>query len=233
MSMNDRTAALIGEDSVSALTDSHITLFGLGAVGGYVLEGLVRAGVGHITVIDSDVFNDTNLNRQILATTDTVGMKKIEAAVERAKSINPDIDIRGIDSFVESGTVKELLKDNPDIIVDAIDTIEPKCALLRYASESGIPTFSSMGAALHLDTQSIKIATLKKTKVCPLAANIRSRLRDTDTSNIICVYSEEKAVSIPSDRDEHGKSILGSVPTIPAIFGMILANEAIRMIITK
>ena len=233
MSMSDRTRLLIGEEGISRLKDTFAVVCGAGAVGGYALEGLVRAGIGHIRVVDADVFNDSNINRQILATVDTLGRKKAEVAAERARSINPDIDIEPMCELVSSETIDRILSGNPDIVVDAIDTVEHKCTLLRAVSERGIRTFSSMGAALHFETQSISVATLKRTKVCPLAASVRSRLRDVDTSCITCVYSEEKLEIRPDQRDEHGKSILGSLPTVPAVFGMTLANEAIRYILEK
>lgn len=229
--MNDRTSLILGDEGVEKLRSTFVVLAGVGAVGGYVLEGLVRAGIGKIRVVDHDVFNESNLNRQILATHETIGKSKVQSAVERARSINPDIEIETIDAMVSSETVDSILVGNPDILMDAIDTVEHKCVLLRKASEMGIVTFSSMGAALHLDTSAIKVATLKKTKVCPLASSVRSKLRDIDTSAIICVYSEEPPIVKPSQRDENGKSILGSLPTVPAIFGMTLANEAIKFIL--
>ena len=222
-----RTGLLLGEEGVDRLRDSTVVLAGAGAVGGYVLEGLVRAGVGHIRIVDADVFSASNMNRQILATMDTIGRNKADVAVERARSINPDIDIVAINSMVSEETIPIILKDVPDVIADAIDTISHKVALLRYAAEHNIVTFSSMGAALHMDATSIRVDTLKRTKVCPLAQSVRSRLRDLDTSMITCVYSEEKPMIKPDSRDDHGKSILGSLPTIPALFGMTLANQII------
>ena len=231
--ISTRTSLLIGEEGVSKLRDSLIVVAGVGAVGGYVLEGLVRAGVGHIRVVDSDVFSESNLNRQILATRDTVGRPKVEVATERARSINPDIDIEAIDTMVSADTVPDILSGSPDALVDAIDTVEHKTALLRYAAENRIVTFSSMGAALHFETSSIRVATLKRTNTCPLASSVRSRLRDLDTENITCVYSEEPVLMRPSERDGHGKSILGSLPTVPAVFGMTLANEVIRYLLVR
>lgn len=231
--IGDRTGRLVGEDGVERLRNASVIVAGVGAVGGYALEGLVRAGIGRIKVVDADTFNGTNLNRQILATVETVGRSKAEVACERARSINPDIDIAGLPLMVSEGTVPEILSGNYDILVDAIDTVQHKVSLLRGAAAVGIPTFSSMGAALHLDTQAIRVAPLKKTRVCPLASAVRSRLRDVDTSNILCVYSEEPPLVIPDTRDEHGKSVLGSLPTVPAVFGMTLANEAIRHILGR
>ena len=231
--ISQRTSLLIGEEGIRILKDSFVVLAGVGAVGGYVLEGLVRAGIGHIRVVDSDVFSESNLNRQILATIDTIGRRKVEVAAERARSINPDIDIEIMDSMVSADTVPDILSGDIDALVDAIDTVEHKVSLLRHAAENGIVTFSSMGAALHFDTTAIKVATLKKTSTCPLAASVRSRLRDLDTGNITCVYSTEPVLVKPSERDDHGKSILGSLPTVPAVFGMTLANEVIRYLLSK
>ena len=228
-----RTELLLGEDGMRKLKDSTVVLAGAGAVGGYVLEGLVRAGVGHIRVVDGDVFSASNMNRQVLATMDTIGRNKADVAVERARSINPDIDIEATNMLVSEETIPMILEDVPDVLADAIDTIGHKVALLRYAAENDIVTFSSMGAALHMDTLALRVDTLKRTKVCPLAASVRSRLRDVDTSRITCVYSEEKPLVKPEARDEHGKSILGSLPTVPAVFGMTLANQIILHLIQK
>ncbi len=229
--MSDRTKLLIGEEGIDRLRDTFAVVCGVGAVGGYALEGLVRAGVGRIRIVDADVFSESNLNRQVLATSDTIGRKKAEVAAERARSINPDIRVETMCQIVSADTIPDILAGEPDIVVDCIDTIEHKAALLRAAAGKGIRTFSSMGAALHFDTQSVRVATLRKTKVCPLAAAVRSRLRDVDTSMVTCVYSEEQIGIKPDERDEHGKSVLGSLPTVPAVFGMTLANEAIRHIL--
>ena len=231
--MSEMTSLLIGEAGVERLRNSSVLLVGCGAVGGYALEGLVRAGVGKIRVVDHDVFSESNMNRQILATTNTVGVPKVEAACERAKSINPEIQIEPLDILVNPETVSEILDGDFDILVDAIDTLGNKIALLSAASDKGIVTFSSMGAALHIDTQSVKIAPLMKTNTCPLAASLRKALRDKDTSKITAVYSVEPPVVKPSERDVHGKSILGSLPTVPAVFGMTLANEAIKYILSR
>lgn len=228
-----RTEILLGEEGMRKLRDSTVVLAGAGAVGGYVLEGLVRAGVGHIRVIDGDVFSASNMNRQVLATVHTIGRNKADVAVERAISINPDVDIVAVNSLVSEDTIPELLSDVPDVLADAIDTVLHKAALLRYAAENNIVTFSSMGAALHTNTQSIKVATLKRTNTCPLASSVRSMLRDVDTSMITCVFSSDKPLVKPNVRDEYGKSILGSLPTIPAVFGMTLANEIIMYLVRK
>ena len=226
-----RTGLLVGDEEVAKLRDASVILAGAGAVGGYALEGLVRAGIGRIRVVDGDTFTGSNLNRQVLATVDTVGRPKADVACERARSINPGIEIEGMELHVSDDTVNAILSGDYDILVDAIDTVRCKISLLRKAAEVGMPAFSSMGAALHMDTQAVRVAPLKKTKVCPLAAAVRSGLRDVDTSGIVCVYSEEPPLVRPGERDEHGKSVLGSLPTVPAVFGMTLANLAIMHIL--
>jgi len=228
--MSQRTGLIIGEDGIERLRESSVLLVGCGAVGGYVLEGLVRAGVGKIRVVDHDVFSESNINRQILATTRTVGRSKVEVACERAKEINPDICIEGMDTLVTEETVPEIMEGDFDLMVDAIDTLRNKIALLEEAADRGMVTFSSMGAALHMDTQSVRVAPIMKTSTCPLAASVRKALRDKDTSKITAVYSVEPPVVTPSERDDHGKSVLGSLPTVPAVFGMTLANLVIMHI---
>ena len=231
--MTQRTGILLGEDGLKALKETSVILVGCGAVGGYALEGMVRAGIGRIRVVDHDVFAESNLNRQVLATHETIGKSKVEVACERAGLINPDIEIEGIDTLVSEETVPGILDGDFDILVDAIDTLRNKVALLRYASGKGIVTFSSMGAALHIDTQAVKVAPLMETSVCPLAASIRKSLRDCDTSRITAVYSLETPLVKPTERDDHGKSVLGSLPTVPAVFGMTLANEVIKHVISR
>jgi len=231
--MSERTGLLIGEEGIERLNNASVLLVGCGAVGGYALEGLVRAGVGKIRVVDHDVFSESNMNRQILATTKTLGVPKVNAACERARSINPNIQIEGLDMLVSPETVPSILDGDFDLLVDAIDTLGNKIALLEAASDKGIVTFSSMGAALHMETQAVRIAPLMKTDTCPLAAALRKALRGKDTAKITAVFSIEPPVVKPSERDVHGKSILGSMPTVPAVFGMTLANEAIKYILSR
>lgn len=231
--MSDRTRLIVGDGGLERLRAARVVLCGCGAVGGYALEGLVRAGVGHIRVVDKDVFSESNMNRQILATIGTVGRPKAEVACERARSINPDIDIEAMEVLVSEETIPSILDLGPDVLVDAIDTMGMKALLLREVCARRIRTFSSMGAALHTDPSAVRISAVSGTSVCPVAARVRRELRDCDTSPITCVYSLEKPVAVPTERDENGKSVLGSMPTIPAIFGMTLANEAIMHILGK
>ena len=222
-----RTALILGNEGVQRIRDSFVIVAGAGAVGGFDIEALVRAGVGKIRVIDDHRVDESNLNRQILATRDTIGMRKIDVARERALSINPDIVFEGTDELISAKSINRLMDGNPDVIVDAIDTVANKIFLLRYAAENNIRTFSSMGASLRTDVTKIRMNTLKRTRACPLASACRSGLKDLSTTNITCIYSEEPVSIKPTERDEHLKSRLGSMPTIPAIFGMTVANEAI------
>ncbi len=228
-----RTEILIGKEGVEKLREASVILCGCGAVGGYAFEGLVRAGIGHIRVVDKDVFSESNMNRQILATKDTIGMPKTEAARRRAQSINPDAKIETMDALVSEETIPEILSGDFDVLIDAIDTVRMKTRLLQAACEAGIRTFSSMGAALHMDAGAVRISPVMGSRVCPMASRVRASLRGFDASNITCVYSEEKPIAVPDSRDEFGKSVLGSMPTIPAIFGMTLANEAIKYLLSR
>ena len=229
-SMYDRTRILVGDDGIEKLRRARVIVCGCGAVGGYVIEGLVRAGIGKLRVVDKDVFSEINLNRQVLCTTETVGRIKSEVACERARLINPDIDIEGIDEYISADSVDMILEGDWDILVDAIDTIGNKAVIDKAALERGLPVYASMGAAMHFDPSAVRIATLKKTNTCPLASQLRKQMRDVDTSDMTCVYSTEPVTVKTEKKDEHGKGVLGSLPTVPAIFGMTLASLVIRRI---
>lgn len=228
-----RTQALIGIDGLKKLQNSTVMVIGLGAVGGYALEALARSGIGHLILVDFDVFDITNINRQILALDSTVGLKKTEVAKKRVLDINPDCVVEVKDVFVNSETINELLNNKVDFVVDAIDSLNPKCGLIESLLEHKIPFISSMGAALKTDPTKIKFGSLSGTKNCGLAKFIRKRLkkRGVDISQIHCVSSEEQ-VDLPDTAifQEEGKTrnTLGSLPTITAIFGLTIANEIIR-----
>lgn len=231
--MGDRTALMVGGEGLERLRGASAVVAGCGAVGGYALEGLVRAGFGRIRVVDGDVFQESNLNRQLLATADTVGRPKADVACERARSINPGLEVEGLRLHVSEDTADEILDGGYDVLVDAIDTVRCKVVLLRRASETGIRTFSSMGAALRFETGRVRATPLEETRVCPLARAVRSGMRGFDASGITCVWSDEPPARAGAGRDEHGKGVLGSLPTVPAVFGMTLANEAIRYVLTR
>lgn len=235
-----RTGLLVGEEGVKALQSSTVMIIGVGAVGGYALEAIARSGVGHIIVVDFDKFDETNINRQILALSSTIGRKKVDVALERIKEINPDCIVETIDLCIDAQNAKSLPFDKVDMVIDAIDTLNAKCSLIEELYQNNIPFISSMGAALRTDPSFIKIASLDKTKNCGLSKILRQRLRhkDINIKQIKCVYSDEpnnqqrKIASV----DENGpkdKKTLGSLPTITAIFGLVIANEVIKKLLQK
>jgi tRNA A37 threonylcarbamoyladenosine dehydratase len=232
-----RTKMLLGESGLNKLKKAKVMIIGLGAVGGYVLEALARSGVGSFILVDFDKFEESNINRQILALSETIGMKKTEVAKQRVLSINPNAEIEIIDIFVNNDTIDKILFHKPDFVVDAIDALNPKCCLIQALVEKNIPFISSMGAALKTDTSKIKFGNLSNSKNCSLAKFVRKRLRkrEVDISKIKCVWSEEQIVLPPqalecdtsdvsSGRIRH---TLGSLPTITAIFGLTIANNLI------
>jgi tRNA threonylcarbamoyladenosine dehydratase len=234
--MNDkrlmRTKALLGENGVKNLQNATVMVFGLGAVGGYALEGLARAGIGHLILVDFDVFDESNINRQILALSSTVGKKKTETAKQRVLEINPECNVDVEDTFVTDENISILLNRKIDYAVDAIDILRSKCSLMYELYKRQIPFVSSMGAALKTDASCIKTAKLSQTVNCPMARCIRQNLkkRGADLSKIDCVFSAEQC-NLPegaiSKNPQGGKNILGSLPTITAIFGLTIANKII------
>ncbi len=231
--ISTRTRILIGDEGVKKLKNARVIVCGCGAVGGYAIEALVRSGVGNLRVVDKDVFSPSNLNRQILCTASTIGRIKAEVACERARSINPDISIEGLDLYISEETVPDILDGEWDVLVDAIDTIGNKAKIDSAALERGLPVFASMGAAMHLDPSKTQVATLTKTRVCPLASKLRKQMREVDTGNMTCVFSTENVSVSPSERDEHGKSVLGSLPSVPGVFGFTLAGLTVEYLLHK
>ena len=229
-----RTGLLLGEQGINALQHATVMIIGVGAVGGYALEAIARAGVGHIIVVDFDSFDETNINRQILALSSTIGRKKVAVAAERIKEINPDCVVEAKDICVSQETLPDLLNLKVDMVVDAIDSLSAKCALMAELSRRKQPFISSMGAALRTDTTRIKISTLDKTQNCGLAKQLRQRLRQQgiDISRIKCVYSDEPMHKTATRKTaENQRDILGSLPTITAIFGLTIANEVIKTLV--
>lgn len=229
-----RTELLLGADKMQKLRSATVMIVGVGAVGGYALEAIARSGVGTIIVVDFDTFDETNINRQILALNSTIGQKKVEVAKARVIDINPECNVITIDAFVNGDNISELLSRKIDFVIDAIDTVSSKCLLLSELVKRDIRFISSMGAALRTDTSCIKVSTLDKTQNCGLAKSIRSHLRQNgvDLKRIRCVYSNEQNQHLGVLQNSHKgeKSILGSLPTITAIFGLIAANEAIKIL---
>lgn len=236
-----RTQRLLGEERFRLLQSKMVTLVGLGAVGGYVMEGLVRAGVSRLRLIDFDTIQPSNLNRQILALETTIGRSKAEVAGERALAINGQCRVEVLQLFAGDDTLEQILTPEPDLLIDAIDSLNPKTQLLQAAYERRIPTISSMGAALRTDPALIRSGDLFSTSNCPLARHLRKRLRRRGVGEgISCVYSIEKIdfdYRLPEEETQVGetpyadrgrqRNVLGSLPTITGIFGLTIANQAI------
>ena len=234
-----RTQALLGEKKFINLQHSTVMIIGLGAVGGYALEALARAGIGKLILVDFDKIEVTNINRQILALNSTIGQPKTTIAAQRVHDINPQCQIITKEVFVNSQNIDEILSEPVDFVVDAIDALNPKCDLIQALYLKNIPFISSMGAALKTDSSRIKLQTLDKTKNCHLARFIRKRLkrRGVDISKIKCVASDEQtdlpetALFMENNENQTNNTrqrhTMGSLPTITAIFGLTIANAVI------
>lgn len=239
-----RILRLLGDTRFQRLQEKKVTVVGLGAVGGYVVEGLARAGINSLRLVDYDTIQPTNLNRQILALESTLGRLKAEAARERVLQINPRCKVEALPIFASEETLDEILSPAPDLLIDAIDSLNPKVQLLAGAYERRIPTLSSMGAALRTDPTRIRLADIFDTDNCPLARLVRKRLRRRNIGRgIRCIYSnekvdfdyaqaneEEQVGETPYSERGRERNVLGSLPTVTGIFGLILANEAIMQL---
>ncbi len=223
-----RTALLIGEEGVKKLKNSRVAVFGVGGVGGYVCEALARSGVGALDLIDKDVVNLSNVNRQIIALHSTVGRLKTEVAAERAKDINPDIKVRCHNVFYLPENADEFDFSVYDYIVDAIDTVSGKIAIIEQAKAANIPVISSMGAGNKLNPTAFEVADIAKTSVCPLARVMRRELKQRGIDHVKVVYSKEEPLPSKCKDEENGKPIAGSIAFVPSVVGLILAGEVIK-----
>ncbi len=220
-----RTQALLGEGAMDKLKNSRVALFGVGGVGGYVLEALVRSGVGSVDVVDGDSVNLSNINRQIIATDNTVGMPKTTAAKERMLLINPDVKILEHSFFYGEDTKDNIDFSQFDYVVDAIDDVRAKTIIAVKCKEAKVPLISSMGFGNKLDPLKIEVSDIKKTSVCPLARTMRKRLKDAGVENVKVVYSkEEPKVGLNPD----GSRVLASIAFVPSAAGLVIASEVIK-----
>ncbi|MGD9639443.1 MAG: ThiF family adenylyltransferase [Alphaproteobacteria bacterium] len=227
-----RLEMLLGEDGVNKLKAAHFAVVGLGGVGGYAVEAVARFGIGNITLIDADIVDRSNLNRQLCALNSTVGQNKVDVWASRIQDINPDCNVISLKKFISEEDDFDALFQDVDFTIEAIDTVSSKIALISYLIKADKSFVSCMGAALRQDPSKIKIAKFSQTSVCPLAAKIRKELRARRIPlDFCCVYSEEKPKKMDfqgGDKNQIGKSPLGSSATIPAICGLFAANEAVR-----
>lgn len=223
-----RTAVLLGEEGVLRLQGARVAVFGVGGVGGHCAEALIRSGVGALDLFDGDVFAESNLNRQLFATRETLGEKKVEAAQKRLLSIFPDAKVTAHHMFVLPDNIETVDFSVYDYVVDAIDTVAGKVAIIEAAHKQGIPVISSMGAGNKLDPTAFRVADIEKTRVCPLARAVRTLLRKKGIFGVKAVYSEE----LPAEKRTEGNET-GSVSFVPSVAGLVLAGEVIKDIALK
>ena len=230
---------LLGKEKVERLKKSFVVVIGIGAVGGYATEALARSGIRHLRLVDFDTIKITNFNRHILAITPNLGKLKAEAAKERIAQINPHCKVEVMNVFAAEETMDRIVEGKPDLVIDAVDSLNPKVQLLAYCHEKKIPVISSMGAALRMNIFSIKAGDLFKTTGCPLARNVRSRLRRQGIKKgIFCIYSDTPVSEEPIEQtrilneeqdNDRGRRRhkLGSTPTVTGAFGLAVAHHAL------
>ena len=230
-----RTELLIGKEGIEKLKNSKVAIFGIGGVGSYVVEGLARAGVYNFLLVDNDEVSITNINRQIIATTSTIGKKKVEVAKERILDINPNASIEiHTDFFMPDSP--ELLDESVDYIVDAIDTVTAKIELIVRANKLNIPIISCMGTGNKLDSTKFEVADIYDTSICPLAKVLRKELKTREISSLKVVYSKEvpmKTISneISETKGTSGRMAPGSISFVPSVAGLIISGEVIKDLI--
>ena len=224
-----RTEMLIGKENLERLKESHVAVFGIGGVGSYTTEALTRAGIGQLTLIDADTVNESNINRQLIATVNTVGLNKVEVAKSRILEINPDAKVNVYPIFFDDETVGEIDFSGVDYIIDAIDSVKSKVALIALAKEKGIPIISSMGTGNKLDPTKFEVADISKTSVCPLARVMRKQLGLRGIKHLKTVYSKEDAITpTPLSKGDNSRPIPASISFVPSVAGLIIAGEVIK-----
>lgn len=236
-----RTELLLGKEALNRLAVSSVAIAGLGGVGAYAAEALVRSGVGYVRLIDFDHIKYSNFNRQLLALEDSLGQRKVDIAATRLKQINPDCVIDKRPQFIDQSNVAELI-DGVDVVIDAIDSVSSKVSLLVQAVSDGKMVVSSMGAAARMDPLQVRTGDISESRMCPLARIIRKRLHRRNVyTGIRCVYSIETVdTAMVSEMDgeesfQRGRArpSLGSISYMPAIFGLVAAHEVIKLLVDK
>lgn len=230
-----RTTLLIGEESVRKLASSHVLIVGMGGVGSFAAEFIARSGVGKMTIVDGDVVDPTNRNRQLPALSVNHGKSKADIMAERIRAINPEVELTSIKSFIEPDKVTELVALKPDFMIDAIDSITPKITFIREAYTSGIPLVSSMGAGAKLDPTALRVVDISKTYNCPFAQQVRKQLKNYGIyKGIDVVFSPEQPIKdslMLTDGTKYKKSAYGTISYLPATFGAVAASVVIRKLI--
>ena len=224
-----RSALVLGDEKKKKLSSSRVIIFGLGGVGGYVVEALARTGVGKLDLVDNDELSLSNLNRQIYALHSTVGKDKVDVAADRVLDINPDCVVTKHKIFYLPETADQIHLSDYDYIVDCIDTVSAKLELVMRAKEANVPIISSMGTGNKLDPSKLKIADISKTSVCPLARVMRQELRKRGIYHLKCVFSIEEPATVSIESGS--RHVPGSVAFVPSVAGLMLSGEVIKDLI--
>jgi len=232
-----RTELLIGDKNIQKLSNAHVLIAGLGGVGGYAAEAIGRAGVGKMTIIDSDVVNPSNCNRQLLAMGSTLGKSKVELMAERLKDINPKLDLKQQNFYLKDEKISEILSGTFDYVVDAIDTLSPKIFFIKNCIEKKHLLISSMGAGGRLDPSQVQVADIGDSYGCKFAQVVRKKLHGWNIrKGFKVVFSPEpvpKNVVVLTDNEANKKSTVGTISYMPAVFGLTVASVVIRDLIQK
>lgn len=229
MSVFERSELLLGKNAVEKLGKSRVAVFGIGGVGSYAVEALIRCGIGHLSLFDGDTVSESNINRQLVATLKTVGMPKVTVAAEHCREINPDAEVKPYIMFFSKDNADEIDFGSFDYVVDAIDTVSSKLLIVEKAVGAGVPVISCMGAGNKLDPTKFEVADISKTSVCPLARVMRQELRKRGINHLKVVYSKEEPIKHGCTED--GKPLPGSVSFVPSAAGLIIAGEVIKDLI--
>lgn len=243
-----RTELLIGKEGIESLQNAKVAIFGLGGVGSFVMEGLVRAGVRNFILVDDDKICLTNLNRQIIATRKTIGKYKVEVAKERILEINPNANVETFQEFYMPGSESNILNNDLTYVSDCIDTVTAKIELVKNCKNLGIPIISAMGTGNKLDPSKFEITDIYKTSICPLAKVMRKELRKRNIDSLKVIYSKEEPIK-PNDNSESGSNtncictpdvakkctirnqVPGSISFVPSVAGLMIAGEIVREIV--
>ena len=227
-----RTAALVGEDGLEKIKNTHVVICGCGGVGSYALESLIRIGVGEITVIDNDKVSSSNINRQIIALNSTVGMYKTDVAKSRAVDINPNVRFNAVNEFLTADNIDSILPIDADYIVDAIDFVPAKVGLAVFAKKNSIKIIECLGTGNRLDATKFCIKDIYSTSGCPLAKKMRTELKKAGVEKLDVLVSDAPIIK-PNQFDDDGKKTVGSVSFVPSVAGLICAQYVINNILEK
>ena len=235
----DRTKRLLGAEGMEKLEGAHVAVFGIGGVGGHAVDALARSGIGEITIVDSDDVAVSNINRQLIATTKTVGRKKVEVMKEHVLEINPEVIVHAKDCFFLPETKEQFDFREYDYVIDAVDTVTAKLALVEACKEANVAIVSSMGAGNKLDPTAFEVTDIYKTSVCPLAKVMRKELKARGIKHLKVVYSKEIPLepkedeNFVSDEVRRRRATPGSIAFVPSVAGLILAGEVIKDLVKR